>query len=225
MLRTMTDEPPSVPYMIARAVLTEVPFGSALDVLVEGTRQRLAYKARRTVAEVAEATGVEALAERLASDPEVEALFVQGLDAATQTGYEEKRRLLARLISAAVLDDAKVDESLLFVLALRDLDGPHLRALERLRRAQDEAAETYESEPDLKLDKQKQRRASLMQVAVHSAAAKEHEAVLAALVKWDVARIMVRSWGGAEIIGEVSPFGLALLDHIREVQVVAESGD
>lgn len=217
MLRTMTDEPPSVPYMIARAVLVAVPFGGSVDVFVEGTRERLAHKARRTVAEVVEVTGVEVLAERLASNPEVEALFVQGLDAALRTGYEAKRRLLARLISAAVLDDAKVDESLLFVLALRDLDGPHLRALERLRRAQDEvAAMIYESDQD---------RESGMQKAVRAAAAEEHEAVLAALVKWDVARVMGTSYGGALIPGEVSPFGLALLDHIREVQVVAESGD
>ena len=53
------------------------------------------------------------------------------------TGLVAKRRLLARAIAAAVLDDAKVDESHLYTEALRDLDAPHLRALERFRRAVD----------------------------------------------------------------------------------------
>lgn len=222
-----TDAPPEWWDSGVRIGLSLVPvIGGGLQVMYEDTRSHLGARAARTMQEIAEEAGFERLKERLASDPEVEALFVQGLDAATRTGYEAKRRLLARLISAAVLDEAKVDESLLFVLALGDLDGPHLRALERLRRAQDEAAaETYESDPDPKLDMQKQNRESGMRKAVRSAAAEEHEAVLAALVKWDVARVMGSSYGGALIPGEVSPFGLALLDHLREVQVVAESGD
>lgn len=213
-----TDAPPEWWDSGVRIGLSLVPvIGGGLQVMYEDTRSHLGARAARTMQEIAEEAGIERLKGRLASDPEVEALFVQGLDAATRTGYEAKRRLLARLISAAVLDDAKVDESLLFVLALRDLDGPHLRALERLRRAQDEAgAKTYEHYQD---------RASGMQKAVSGAAAEEHEAVLAALVKWDVARVMGMTYGGALIPGEVSPFGLALLDHLREVQVVAESGD
>lgn len=208
-----TDRPPELWDSGVRIGLSLVPvIGGALQVIYQDTRSHVAARAARTIQEIADETGVERLRERLASDPEVEALFVQGLDAATRTGYEGKRRLLARLISAAVLDDAKVDESLLFVLALRDLDGPHLRALERLRRAQDEVrARTFEREEE---------RDSIAQKAVREAAKDEHEVVLAALVKCDAARAMGRTWGGPLIPGEVSAFGVALLDYLREVAVV-----
>lgn len=126
----MTSRPSSY-YTLARAVLAALPFGGSVDILVEHARQSLEYKARQTVGEIVDATGMEKFAERLASEPEVEAIFVQGLEAAMRTGYEAKRRLLGWLISAAVLDDAKVDEGLLFVLALRNLEAPTYAPLRR----------------------------------------------------------------------------------------------
>ena len=38
---------------------------------------------------------------------------------------------MEKIVSSAILDDAKVDEGQLRVEALRDLEDPHLRALER----------------------------------------------------------------------------------------------
>ena len=124
-------------------LLALVPFGGTAQVLVEDTRARAANKASCTLDEIVEETGLERLRERLGENPELDALFAQGIDAAARTGYEAKRRLLGRLISAAVLDDAKVDESLLFVLALKYLDGPHIRALESLRRMSKEIEQSH----------------------------------------------------------------------------------
>lgn len=50
-----------------------------------------------------------------------------------------KRRLLARIVKAAVLDDAKIDESALIVGVLRQIDTPHIRCLEAIYRAEQEA--------------------------------------------------------------------------------------
>ncbi len=64
-------------------------------------------------------------------------LFFEAVEAASSTGLEDKRRLLGRVVGAAVLDDAKVEEGQLLVQALRELDAPHLRGLEAVRRVCD----------------------------------------------------------------------------------------
>ncbi|WP_353950000.1 hypothetical protein V6K52_10110 [Knoellia sp. S7-12] len=133
------EEPPLVGETIARMALSVVPFGGAVDIMLEDTRKRLAYRVRQTVEEIVDETGEDVLATRLAESPDVEAVFVQGIEAATRTGYEAKRRLLSRVVTAAVLDDARIDEGLLVVMALRDLDAPHLRTLAVMRRAVAEA--------------------------------------------------------------------------------------
>jgi hypothetical protein len=79
---------------------------------------------------------VDRFAARLSSPPEFEALVVNTLDSAARTGYEAKRRLLAKVVINAALDDARVDESSLMAQA-RDLDAPHVRALVRIRLAFD----------------------------------------------------------------------------------------
>lgn len=216
-----TDEPPEIHYILARAGLQLLPGGGAFDVLIEGWRERLAYKARRTVAEVVEATGVETLAQRLADDPEVEALFVQGLDAATRTGYEAKRRLLAQLISAAVLDDAKVDEALLYVLALGSLEAPHIRALEAMWRAAERARG---GDPA----RSKTERAIAEREAVRQATRGLSWAICAALAREGLVINLgtIRATPGKTFEDyEVTSFGIDLLDHIREVEVVSEGRD
>jgi len=72
-------------------VLAALLLGGSVDVLVEDLRQRLARKTWPIVVEIVEVTGEEMFTERLASRPEVEALFVQGLEAAMPTEQEAKR--------------------------------------------------------------------------------------------------------------------------------------
>lgn len=110
--------------------------GSPLSIILQAAFERDRVRFASTVLEVEAETGADRLQARLDSDQQIEAVFLQGLEAATRSGTEEKRRLLARVIAAAVLDDAQVDASHVRVSVLRDLDVPHFLVLERLRRAE-----------------------------------------------------------------------------------------
>jgi len=104
----------------------------SLQVVYEDVRVRRAAKAGETISDIVSATGEEVLVQRLAEDPVAEALFVNAVDAAVRTGLEAKRRLLARAVAQAVIDEARLDESLLITEALAQLDAPHVKALKRM---------------------------------------------------------------------------------------------
>ncbi len=138
-------EGPSVPTVsdtaveATRSLLSQVPVvGEALAIVVRDTYSRRVAKAEDTVAEIAAgAGGVERLHARLSQEPMLDSLFIEAVEAAARTGLHDKRKLLAQIVSAAVLDDAKLDEAQLVVQALRDLDAPQIRALETARRFED----------------------------------------------------------------------------------------
>ena len=208
-----SKEPPDWSYTLARMLLALVPFGGAAQVLVEDTRARAANKASCTLGEIVEETGLERLRERLGENPELDALFAQGIDAAARTGYEAKRRLLGRLISAAVLDDAKVDESLLFVLALKDLDGPHIRALESLRRVSKEIEQSHGGSDQERFHAMRARYPNVPPVVVNSLV---REGMLV--------HTEIRGYEKSHELGVhvLTTFGARLLDHLREVDVVTQ---
>lgn len=226
----MTDDAgrdvPEVWDTLARVGLSLVPVvGGAALVVYDDVRVRIAARTARTLDEIVEATGVEKLSDRLASDPELEAVFAQGLDAATRTGYEAKRRLLSRVISAAVLDDAKVDEALLVVLALRELDAPHLRVLERMRRAEDDVLGRDLSEFSSESHEEagaKMARENAANRAVVDAGSGVPVVLLETLTRTGVAHQLGMSYGGPTCPGTVSNFGRLVLDNLREVEVVEE---
>jgi hypothetical protein len=124
--------------VFAKAAISAIPYaGGSLVIVAEQIASRRAQAANAFAADVAERASIEVLGQALADDPVLEALFMRGVESAVNTGLVAKRRPLARVIAAAVLDDAKVDESHLYTEALRDLDAPRLRGLERFRRAVD----------------------------------------------------------------------------------------
>lgn len=129
------DESRTLGYRMARAALASLPGGELLATLVDFERERQVRTALDLVNRVTERTGEEALLARVRGSQEISAAFRQAMEAATRTGHETKRRALPHIIVAAVLDDARIDESALLVSALRDLDEPHLRTLEAMRRA------------------------------------------------------------------------------------------
>lgn len=134
---TVGDESRTLGYKVARAALTTfIPGGELLAVLVDHEQQRLLRISGAFVDEIGDAAGAQRLVRRVEESEEVAAVFRQAVDAASRTGYEAKRRALARIVSAAVLDDAKVDESHLLTHALQDLDAPHFRVLEAMHRAE-----------------------------------------------------------------------------------------
>jgi len=204
----MPDQPPTVPDTIIRAVIAAFPYGKeSLGIVYADTRARHAAKVARTMSDIAAVTGEDTLAARLSSSPEVEALFLDGLEAATRTGLEDKRQLLARVVAESVLDEAKVEDAQLLVQALRDLDAPHIRALERIRRAED-GAET----PDVS------REEGARSDAACAAGQKEPTAVIAALVRTGTVTPASTFFGGGGLISGVTDFGRSLLADLRSVR-------
>lgn len=127
----VVPEPWRATVLRATAALTKKWTGDALPILVERWNAGAAYKANQFAADLQRDVGEETFA--LAMDhPETESMFGAALRAALESGVQAKRRVLARVVAQAMIDDARVDEAHLFVAALRELDGPHLRALARL---------------------------------------------------------------------------------------------
>ena len=93
------------------------------------------------------AIGEDRLEELLAGNEELDVLAVQAITAAAESASVAKRRLLARVVKAAVLDDAKIDESALIVGVLRQIDAPHIRCLEAIYRAEQEAKASGDLQP------------------------------------------------------------------------------
>lgn len=118
---------------VVRAAIAAVPyFGGPLEIIYSDIRARQALKAQQVLEQITTATGEERLLERIRESPHVEALFVNAVNAALRTGIDAKRRLLARAVSEAVLDDAKLEPSQLIADVLDQLDVPHALALARL---------------------------------------------------------------------------------------------
>src|ERR1035437_3339594 len=134
------DEPMELaPSRIEKALrlpLAALPFAGIVLELLDLAHEQYDSAIAQTVEEIIAGTGTELLTQRIRDDPEVRATVIEALSAAGRTGLETKRRALSKLVTAAILDDSRVDEAQLLILALRDLEGPHIRALTRAARAQ-----------------------------------------------------------------------------------------
>lgn len=84
---------------------------------------------------------------RIEESENVSVLVGRALQAAADSTLRDKRRLLGQLISESTLDDAVVDENLIWVDILARIDGPHVRCMEAIRRAEQEAVEGKERGP------------------------------------------------------------------------------
>jgi hypothetical protein len=73
------------------------------------------------------AIGDARLIDRLAGNEELDVLVVRAVNAAATSASSDKGRLLGRVVKAAVLDDAKVDESALMLGVLEQIDASHIR--------------------------------------------------------------------------------------------------
>lgn len=99
------------------------------------TRWRtLTQRGGMQVLEEAAATGVplDELDERIATSDERLMLAGTAIDAGTRTVDQDKIRALGRALAAGVSDDALVDPAILTVLALADLEPPHVNLLRRM---------------------------------------------------------------------------------------------
>lgn len=131
------EPPPSRADIAIRAGITASPrLGGSALILYEGIRDRRAARIAQVLDDAS--TGIEAaeLERVLSVDERMDALLGQALQAAADSAVVAKRRLLGRLVNQAVLDDARVDESELFVRILSQIDAPHVRCLEAIHRAE-----------------------------------------------------------------------------------------
>ena len=84
------------------------------------------------------------LERRVEESEDVSVLVARALQAAANSTLRDKRRLLGQLISESTLDDAAIDDNLIWVDILARIDGPHVRCMEAIRRAQHEAVDREE---------------------------------------------------------------------------------
>jgi hypothetical protein len=195
-----------------KAALRAIPYvGSSLSIIFEDTRARHVARAVEVVQEIAEETGADRLSERLVKDEEVEVLFIEGVEIAVRSGLKAKRRLLARVVAKAVLDDAEVEPRQLLVHAFRDLDAPHLRALTRMRNAEDSAeAVVANGETD-------DARSARSREAVLEASRAEPIPVVATLIRTGVVYPATLVGGGVAAYG-LSEFGRRLLADLESLE-------
>ncbi len=201
--------PPSILETMVKAALAVVPrVGEPLKIIYEDTRARHAARAGEMIRTIADRTGEQRLSARLQEDPEVDALFVDGVEAAMRTGLQAKRSLLAKVVAAAVVDDAQIEHGQLIVQALRDLDAPQVRALARIRNAEREAEEIHSQETEGD-------RNSRISNAAREAGSREPTPVISTLVRTGVV-LPATLVGGGLAVHRVSDFGRSVLNELEE---------
>lgn len=207
---TEKDQPRTWPETALNVGANLLPkIAGSIKIIYDDCRSRHEGRLAETVNAIAEETGLDALRGRL-DDPEIEALFLEGLDIATRTGVDAKRRLLASVIAQAVTDDAKIEEAQLITMALRDLDAPHVRAMVRIR-AVEESTLANTTPPPPRIGSRTVD--DYVHEAVLEAGKREPTPVIAALIRTGVAHQATLIGGGTGII-QLSEFGLRLLDDL-----------
>jgi hypothetical protein len=198
------DMPGIVETAVKMALATVPVVGGPAVVLFDAVRTRVLARLTSTATDVSNMVGPDRLASRLAESAEFESLFVNGLEAAARTGYEAKRRLLARVIGNAANDEAQVDPSGIIASVLRDLDAPHIRALEWIRAAEDAVSDELPNDEAERLKHE----------AAHEAAQAEDGPVVIALANVGTL-VQDVAYGGPVVPGRITPFGRQLLQDLR----------
>lgn len=102
----------------------------------------------QVIERVAAEVGHELFERTLQKDPKLRSLFMNSMEAAFRTGLEEKRWLFGALVRDAILDESLFEYSWLMSQALSEIDAPHIVALEKLRRFDQEMeAELRKDDP------------------------------------------------------------------------------
>lgn len=123
--------------LVALATGTAPSLTGVLTVVADGIRERHRSRGRQFVGRVVEQTGPDQFKYAIEHDPERETLFLNALQTAMTTDLDNKRVYLARVVANAFIGDDQLDHSVFVAEALRDLSGAHIRALTKLRAADD----------------------------------------------------------------------------------------
>ncbi|MGX4707701.1 hypothetical protein LZP97_26840 (plasmid) [Rhodococcus sp. DMF-1] len=205
----MINEPPSVPETLLKAGVSLIPtVGGALAVIIQDISDRRAYKAQETLAWTVDAVGESRLRQLAESDSEFDALLADMMFAAVRTGLDNKRRVLAKVVANAATSDEPIDTAQLVVAALTELDGPHIRALARIRAAEVAAEGTEVPAGERGFSDPSEN-------AAFHAGHKEPTPVLSTLVRTGVVDPATVVSGGVAIRG-TTPFGRELLGYLED---------
>jgi hypothetical protein len=138
------NNPRPVGVVIVSGALSAIPtVGGPLQTMFDAFIERRRHRVELTAREIAEAVGEDRMTSRVLEDPRLETMLGEALEAAARSGFEAKRRLLARAVGQAILDDAVVDPATLMVHALAQLETVHVRALTLLERAVGPSGEVF----------------------------------------------------------------------------------
>lgn len=130
----------------ARAALTTVPWvGGPAEIIYSGYRDRATARVMDFFQELFERyddpTELDA---RLASSDRLDAAFGRAVRAAVESGLQEKRQALGRVVAGALEDDAFVDGAELLIATLASIEAPHVRAMTEIRHAVDQVKDAGE---------------------------------------------------------------------------------
>lgn len=93
--------------------------GGPVQTVFDAVEERIRHRAEETASEICEEVGgADTVLSRINENPELEPLLTQAIEAATRTGMEAKRRLLARAAAAAFENDDNIERASLIVSAL-----------------------------------------------------------------------------------------------------------
>lgn len=158
------------------------------------------------------AGGADALEARAAASEEVDVLLARAAVAGADSALGSKRRLLAKVVAQAVLDDAAVDEAALIVDVLTQVDAVHVRALEAIRRAEEEARRSGEMSPTARGAEKE------LTAPVQAVTKRLPEAVLRRLESLGLVAGSL-TWDGLGQISGLTTFGEGLLADLRSTEI------
>lgn len=170
--------------------------------------RRFASRGGEAIQAAVDAVGESDFDQRLEDNEELDVLVVRAVEAAARSSHEAKRRLLSNVVKAAVLDDAKVDESVLVVGVLQQLDAPHIRCLEEVWRAEKEALASGEMRPPAR-GAQRELTQAVREATTHYPPFLLHELERLGLLDGSV------TWDGVSHVTGTTEFGARLLNDLR----------
>lgn len=132
--------------IVEAGVTVVAPWAVPLQRVLKASAARQAEATGEVIHQVATDVGVELFERVVEENPRVRSLMLHAIDSCLRTGSDSKRRLLAEALTDAIRDEQKIDASWVLTEVLREIDVPHVHALQRLRAVDDKGAKSASAE-------------------------------------------------------------------------------